>query len=167
MPEGFVLELTMRWIHVLSAVIAVGGTLFLVLVLQPAITKGIPKSDQEAFRTLAMKRWKLMFHPLIILFLISGFYNYIVVTSGRHDGQSLYHALFGVKFLLALAFFFFVIVGTSTMGWSARLRETKAVGALMVLTAVALVLVGGFMKTLPVSETTDDAPPMEQAEPEP
>ena len=165
MPEGFAVELIMRWIHILSAVTAVGGTIFIMLVLQPAISKGIPKSDQEAFRTLIMKRWKLIVHSLIVFFLFSGFYNYIVITSGRHEGQSLYHALFGVKFLLALVFFFFVIVGTSTMKWSARFRENKAVSALMLIAALALVLLGGFMKTLPVSETTDEEQAVEQTEP--
>lgn len=152
MADGLMLELIGRWVHIFSAIIAVGGTLFLVLVLKPAIAKAIPEDQQEAFRKVAMKRWKIVFHPLIILFLGSGFYNYLQVTSAQHVGQGLYHMLFGIKFLLALMFFTLAIISTSTMKWSEKFRDGTGIWGTTVLLALVIVMVGGYMKSMPIVE---------------
>jgi hypothetical protein len=97
-----------------------------------------------------MKKWKLLLHPPIILFLVSGMYNYLVVTRFLHEDQALYHALFGVKFLLALVVFALYIVLTSTMKWSEGLREKNILWVLLVLLVTAIVAIAGTMKTLPI-----------------
>lgn len=156
MSNEIILPLIMRWMHILSAIIGVGGTIFVGFVLNPAMQKGLADDAREAFRNAVMKRWKIFIHPTIILFLLSGFYNYIVVTSPLHRDQSLYHILFGVKFLLALLFFAVVIVATSTLSWSKRLRERGGMWTLQILLATAIVLVAGLMKSLPQQTTSEN-----------
>ena len=165
MSGELILPLFMRWMHIISAIVGVGGTVFLALVLIPAIKKYLPEDAAPEFRTRVMKRWKLVFHPLIVLFLVSGFYNYIAVTSASHQGQSLYHALFGAKFLLAIVFFGSVIVATSTMKWSEKFRAKNGIWAFQILVALAIILVAGVMKTLPIStEEIPDSAPVETVE---
>lgn len=156
MSTEMLLPLLMRWVHILSAIVAVGGTIFIAAALNPTMTKGLAEDARAEFRGRVMKRWKMLFHPTIVLFLLSGFYNYIVVTSELHQDQPLYHILFGVKFLLALIFFTVVIVATSTMGWSERLRTRGGLWAIQVLIAIAIVMVAGVMKSLPQQVAVED-----------
>jgi len=139
----------MRWIHVLCAVAAGGGILFYWIVLAPAARKALSPEQFTALREPMMRRLKMIIHPSIVLFLASGFYNYLVVLRPLHDGQAIYHALFGVKFLLAIAVFALAIVLTSTRRWSENLRNGKVGWLLLSLGVIAVVMVGGYMKLIP------------------
>ena len=87
------------------------------------------------------------------LLLVSGLYNYFVVTRHHHSGQALYHALFGVKFLLALAFFFLGSVLTGRAKVFDRLRERAPVwqGVMLVLAAL-IIMIAGVMKFIPPAQ---------------
>ncbi len=148
MSGDMLIPLVVRWLHVFSAIIGVGGTIFLACAYIPA-AKTLPEEVRAELRTRIMRRWKLLFHPTIVVFLASGFYNYIAITSALHQDQPLYHILFGIKFLLALIFSIVVIVATSTMGWSKKLRERDGIWALQIAIAVLIVMIAGVMKTLP------------------
>jgi uncharacterized membrane protein len=151
MDATLVLPALMRWMHMLAAVSVAGSIFFFVLVLRPAAAKALTPEQHAALREPLMRRWKMIIHPSIVLFLVSGFYNYIAVTSKLHEGQGLYHALFGVKFLLALAVFALAIVLTSTRKWSARWRESRGAWLALVLVTLAVVLIGGLMKVMPAA----------------
>ena len=162
MTADLVMPLLMRWIHVGTAIVVVGGLIFYRLVFAPVAERILSEEERERLREPLMRRWKMYIHPPIILFLISGFYNYFFVTSAQHQGQGLYHALFGMKFLLALGVFALLIVMTSTMDWSQKLRKNQALwSVLLVLTAV-VVLLGGYMKVMPKAadggEASESAP---------
>lgn len=162
MTADLVMPLLMRWIHVGTAIVVVGGLIFYRLVYAPVAERILSEEERERLREPLMRRWKMYIHPPIILFLISGFYNYIFVTSAQHQGQGLYHALFGMKFLLALGVFALLIIMTSTMDWSQKLRKNQALwSVLLVLTAV-VVLLGGYMKVMPKAagggEASESAP---------
>ena len=161
-----IFALVMRWTHIVSAVLTVGGTVFISFVLLPAISASLPESERGPFRDAVMKRWKPVFHPFIVLFLLSGFYNFIAVTAPLHQGQPLYHALFGVKFLLAIVFFGLAIVASSTLAWSEKLRARRGIWALLVVTGLLIVLIAGFMKVMPAAEPegTDAATPVESGD---
>ena len=159
MTAELALPLLMRWIHVGSAIVLVGGLIFYRLVFVPVASKVLSDEELEKLREPLMRRWKMYIHPSILLFLISGFYNYLVVTRGLHEGQGLYHALFGMKFLLALCVFALAIIMTSTMTWSEKLRKNRALWSILVLLAVAVALIGGYMKVMP--QTTAESAPVE------
>lgn len=151
MTIDFLLPLIMRWIHIFSAVLVVGGIVFYRWVYLPAVEKVLSPEDQEALRVPLMKRWKPIIHPPIILFLVSGFYNYFAVTRLLHEDQPLYHALFGVKFLLALPVFALVIIDTSTMAWSEKLRKSGRLWPLLTVLALVVVAIGGYMRVMPTT----------------
>lgn len=159
MTAELALPLLMRWIHVGMAIVLVGGLIFYRLVFIPVASKVLSEEEQEKLRVPLMRRWKMYIHPPIILFLISGFYNYIFITSGNHVGQGLYHALFGMKFLLALCVFALGIIMTSTLTWSEKLRKNQALWSILLVLAVAVALIGGYMKVMP--QTTPEPVPVE------
>lgn len=161
MEAEFILALVMRWAHIVSAVFTLGGFVFIPFVLLPVVSAQLAESERGSFRDAVMKRWKPFFHPFILLFLLSGFYNYMAVTAPLHQGQALYHALFGIKFLLAIAFFGLAIVATSTMAWSEKMRARSGIWVLLVLTGLSIVLIAGFLKTMPAAEDPGTAAPVE------
>ena len=143
------LALLMRWIHVWSTIVVVGGFVFYRFVLVPVSERVLSEDARGTLHEPLMRRWKLFVHPTIILFLFSGFYNYIAVTRFAHEGQGVYHMLFGLKFVLALLAFGLIIVLTSTMAWSTRLRNRKGLWVVLMGTLTGIVLIAGYMKVLP------------------
>lgn len=146
MPEELILPMLMRWIHILSAVVVVGSILSYRFVVLPAAKQSLEGEALDTFKYNLMKKWKLWLHSPIILFLISGFYYYMVVGRAMHEGESMYHMLFGIKFLLALIVFALYIVLTSTMKWSEKFRDNTLLWRLLILLTIIVVLVGGAMR---------------------
>ncbi len=162
------LPLLMRWIHVVSAIVAVGGATFMWLVLHPAAARYIPDEEETGgryFRDAIRRRWMIVIHVCIAGFLVSGFYNFFAVTLPEHQGQWLYHALFGLKFLLSLPVFFLAIGLSSTRPWAQRFagRPRTWLAALLVM-AFAVVLLGGFMRMMPGAEADDTVTPVADVE---
>ncbi len=149
MTPDLILPLLMRWTHIGSAIVAVGGSVFLFFVMRPALSGALNAESRADFESRIMKRWKLLFHPLILLFLVSGFYNFFVVTAPVHKGQGEYHMLFGIKFLLALVMFGSGIIATSTKKWSEKMRDGNLIWWVLLASSAATVMVGGVMKLLP------------------
>jgi len=141
------LQLILRWLHIGPAIVLVGGTFFMLFVLHPATS--VLADDQRAnLRAAILKRWKMVVHFGVLLFLISGFYNYIVVLAPQHKGDGLYHALMGVKMLLSVGVFFIaeLLVGRTSLAEKLRQQLPKFL-ALNLALALAVILIGGFLKT--------------------
>jgi uncharacterized membrane protein len=145
-----IVPLIMRWFHMLGAMILVGGLLYLYFGLRGALPS-LGDETRVVFRNRAVQPWKHFVALAFVLLLVSGFYNYLTITRHLHEEQPLYHALFGIKFLLALAAFAFVFIVTSTMSWSENLREKPVMWYLALLTSVAVVLIAGYMRMMPAT----------------
>jgi uncharacterized membrane protein len=142
------LTILSRWVHIGSAITMVGGTVFLRCVLMPA-ARALPEAEHTALRARLMSRWKKFVHTCVLLFLLSGVYNFIVVTAPLHKGDKLYHALIGIKILLALVVFFFAIALTSSKSWSEGLRRNVAQWlAVNLMLAVVIVAISGVLKNM-------------------
>lgn len=148
-----VLPLLARWVHIISATALVGGLIFFRFVVIPVGESSLSEEVYKDVRDKLARRFQIISHLCLLLFLISGFYNYIAVTSPRHDDQAIYHMLFGVKFTFAMAAFVIVIMLTSKRARGERMRANGRRWFLIAL-AVALVTVmlGGVMKMLPTTE---------------
>jgi hypothetical protein len=94
-----------------------------------------------------MAKWKMFVHGGIALFLVSGFYNYLVVLAPQHKGDKLYHALMGTKILLALVIFFLssALVGRSKA--FAGMRANPKLWQTVILALAAVVIgISGYAK---------------------
>ena len=141
-----VLSLVSRWTHIGTAIVLVGGTCFLRFVLAPAAAQ-LPDAEHQKLKELVMNTWKKFVHAGITFFLASGFYNYLVVQAPNHKGDKLYHALMGVKILLALGIFFFAsaLVGRSKSFEGMR-KNAKLWQLVIIILAAIIVGISGYLK---------------------
>ncbi len=159
MDTELILPVISRWVHIGCAIVLVGGSAFMWLILQPAL-----KEESKELHEKIRQRWKMIVHPGILLFLISGLYNYIRALSA-HAGDSRYHMLIGIKMLLALTVFALasILVGNKPGTQKIRDNARKWLGITLLLSAV-VVGISGFVKVRPydapassAEENTDDA----------
>jgi uncharacterized membrane protein len=137
-----------RILHVLTAVILVGGGFFLRYVLMPSAAATLSDSDHEKLRTAVISNWKRFVHGGIAVLLLSGLFNYFrVILDGSHKGDGLYHGLIGTKILLALAIFFIAsaLVGRST-GTAAIRQNARKWLAVNFLMALLIIAISGFLR---------------------
>src|SRR4051812_15760525 len=104
-----VLNVISRWLHVSTAIALLGGTIFVRWILVPAAERLSP-AEHDQLRADVATRWRKLLMAGIGLFLITGFYNYLVVAVPRHKGDGLYHGLMGTKIILAFVLFFLASV---------------------------------------------------------
>lgn len=158
----FWIDYLSRVTHISTAIALIGGSVFLLCVLLPAAKL----MSEEAHATLSQAisaRWKRFVHIGILLFLVSGFYNYFRAMP-LHKGDGLYHALIGTKMLMALAIFFIAsaLVGKSQAFAAMRTQRGKWLG-ILVLLACIIVLISSFVKVRGPATTAEpiDAAPVE------
>lgn len=124
------LGLIFRWLHIVAAMAAVGGPMFMYLVLLP-VAGALPDAAQRSLQEGVRRRWGPVVRVAIMFLILSGAYNFLAFLRASRtwgpEWQSgpahLYQALFGVKMLLALAIFFLASVLTGRSPAMARFRE--------------------------------------------
>ncbi|WP_199756807.1 hypothetical protein [Tautonia sociabilis] len=146
MADSMPLDVLSRWVHVGTAIVILGGSVFLRFVLIPA-AEGLPEDEHQALRDRLLARWRRFVFAGIALFLLSGLYNYLAVSLPRHRGDGLYHGLMGLKILLALAVFFLAsaLAGRSKAFEGIRRANRNWLSVTLVL-GFAIVALSGFLK---------------------
>ena len=87
MDTELLIPVISRWAHVGTAIVLVGGTAFFRLAVIPALG-----DDSQELATKIRENWKKVVHIGILIFIVSGFYNYIQAAKGAHKGDlSLIH----------------------------------------------------------------------------
>ncbi|WP_373650261.1 hypothetical protein [Schlesneria sp. DSM 10557] len=134
-----------RWTHVGTAIILVGGAFFIRFVLTPAASQ-LPDDEHTKLKELVMNKWKRFVHAGILLFLVSGFYNYLAVQAPRPKP---YHMLMGIKMLLAFTVFFLIsaLVGRSKAFEGMR-KNSKRWQLVVLILAAAIVGISGYLKVV-------------------
>lgn len=127
-----------RLLHILPALILGGGVFYLRFVWLPATRQ---LAGQQAETTLAAMRrpWSILVAASALLLLASGFYNFFSNVRS-YDLPPLYHMLFGMKFLLALAVFFISSALAGKTSLAEKMREKMPLW-LNLNTAAVLILV--------------------------
>jgi uncharacterized membrane protein len=149
MDASFILSVISRWAHVGTAIVLVGGTAFYRLAVIPAL-----EGDSTDLVERIRNRWKKVVHLGILIFLISGFYNYITMIP-KHRGDGLYHALVGTKILLAMFVFFVASALVGNKPGTQKFRDdAKKWTGIMLMVAAVIVGISGFVKVRPVPAAT-------------
>jgi uncharacterized membrane protein SirB2 len=136
-------------LHIAPALVAGGATVFVRIALLPALA-AMPEADRMRVKEAIDRRWRIVVMACITLLLVSGIANFVLYQVPVHKGQSLYHALFGVKFVAALVVFF---LASALSGRSAALASIRAnsrfyVGVAAVLVLV-IVLISNVLRSIP------------------
>ncbi len=145
MDLQFAVDVLSRVVHVATAIALVGGTVFMLFVLLPA-AKELSKEEHDKLRISINRIWKRFVHVGILLFLVTGFYNYFRAMP-LHKGDGLYHGLIGTKMILAFVIFFIasILVGRSDRFEGMRKGREKWLKVLVLLAAI-IVAMSGFAK---------------------
>ncbi len=156
MDTDIILPVLSRWAHIGCAIVLVGGSSFIWLVVQPVLG-----ADNAELHGRLRNRWKKFVHPGVLIFLVSGIYN-LVQAIPNHKGDALYHSLIGTKFLLALVVFALasILVGNKPGTQKIRDNARKWLGISLLL-AIVIVGISGFVKVRPY--TAPAAPALSDA----
>jgi len=164
MGDVMTIDVISRWLHVGTAVVLLGGSVFMRFVLMPA-AETLPEAEHAALRERVMGRWRKFVFGGIALLLVSGFYNYIRKIVG-HQVDGPYHMWMGIKILLALGVFFLAsaLAGRSAAFENLR-RDRKRWLLVTILLAFLVVAIGGYLRMTPRKPATDaqDAKPQTTA----
>ncbi|HVX11841.1 MAG TPA: hypothetical protein VHC22_11720 [Pirellulales bacterium] len=153
------LGIAFRWLHILSAITAVGGTIFMRAALLPSISV-LSEEQRKALHEQVRSRWVKFVMGAILFLLVSGFYNFLRRNNLGFEGdfKKLYHLLFGVKFLLALVIFFLASALTGRAAAFERFRQNRKFWLTVnVVLAVTVVCISGVMRFIPSKPATSPA----------
>ena len=100
-----VLNILMRFAHIISAITLLGGVLVWLLAVSPALASLSEETRKKVENAIAAA-WRPVAFSAIGGLLVSGIYNFLNKT----NLTPAYHAVIGVKFLLVLHVFAVVIV---------------------------------------------------------
>ena len=141
----FWIDVLSRIFHVTTAIMLLGGSLFTLLAYQPVLQTQ-PDQVRRTISGQTRDSWRRWVHMGIAVFLVTGFYNYFRAMP-LHKGDGLYHALIGMKIIIAMAVFFLASV---LAGRSPRFENWRQAAAwplkLLCLLGILIVAISGFLK---------------------
>jgi uncharacterized membrane protein len=136
-----VLIVLLRWLHIIPAAIAIGGVIFMRLVL-PAAIGTLPDGQRQEVFLRARRAFKIILHACILLLIISGVVNSIRYYPFYKAGRPLAVALWHTHMFLAVVVFvisFWTLAGREAPR-SHRTAAMVNVILLLVLVAVSSTL---------------------------
>jgi uncharacterized membrane protein len=152
MSGEYLLMLVVRWLHILAAALALGVPWYVRLVLMPAMAT-LDEEQRARFQEALTKRWRMIVHLLILVFLATGFYTFLVVARWKAfdpEDRKWYHMIFGVKFLIALAMF---TISSGLAGRSKLFAPMRQTGHLwlgvLLLLGLLIVALSGVLRFMP------------------
>lgn len=139
-----IVDVLSRWVHVGTAIVFLGGAVFLRFVLLPVTQRAA--GGAESLQAGVLAAWRKFVHGSVALFLLSGLYNYMRAIP-HHKGDGLYHGLLGGKILIALVVFFLAEALVGRSATFARWRaEPRKWWGLVILLAAIIVAISGYLK---------------------
>jgi uncharacterized membrane protein len=133
-----IVPVLMRCLHILSAITLVGGAIVWRLAVVPASQPLAPET-RDKFGNAIGAAWRPLVITAVVVLLISGTYNFL-----RKTGLTpAYHAIFGIKVLLALHVFATAILLVRPNN---RKRSRQLTGIL--ISGVAIVVLSAVLRWL-------------------
>ena len=133
---GEILTALMRWLHISSAVTLIGGIFYARFIMLPA-AEALSAEARATLDEHAATRFKPVMYAAMAGLIIAGTYK--LLSNPGHT--PLYHALFGVKMLLALHVFSIAIL-TGTPHNPRRARQLFGAAA----SGVIILLISAYLK---------------------
>ncbi|QDU57450.1 hypothetical protein [Aeoliella mucimassa] len=160
---GWALLVVIRVLHITCAAAIFGGLVYIHQMVAP-LTEGADDPAEALYRG-RRSAWAKVVMMATAFLILSGFLQYYYNMTGHEDLPPLYHALFGIKFLLAF-FVFYVAAGTA--GKSALASDMQKNITKWVKLGIAAVLVifvlAAVMRTFPKVPLAAEAAPAAAAD---
>jgi len=93
-----------RYIHIVSAIFAVGGMAFMIICVSPAM-RLVDDSFRESILRMVSKRFTIVQNVAVIALLLTGVYNWVLNNETYSAIKPWGQMLIGTKTLLALVLF--------------------------------------------------------------
>jgi len=148
----FPLLLVLRYMHILGAIMLMGGAIFMRFALAPTVLT-LEGSSRGEFQDRVRARWSMFVRLAAGLLLVSGLANMMLFTKSRYDLDPVpllgvnYGMFVGIKFILAIPIF---LIAELLVGRSATAKKLQEKGAfwmnINLALALVMVLMGGLMK---------------------
>jgi uncharacterized membrane protein len=149
------LMLASRILHILGAIILVGGIFYLRNVVSPTNAASAPAAADQQFggRRAA---WAMWVGVATLLLLVTGLWNYMQIINTNERMASSYHMLAGLKMLAGFALFALaaVLAGRSSAAETLRQRMRLWLNVCLLLGFTAVVL-GSVLRSYPHRERID------------
>lgn len=147
MPDTmFLLQLVLRYMHILGAIMLMGATIFMRFALHPAVMESGESGASVAMSARA--RWAKWAGIATGLLLLSGLAN-LGINGAMFEFPTFrqYNMIAGIKFLLALPIFFLaaLLVGKSNLAKKVQSNAEMWLNVNLVL-ALIMVLIGGGLR---------------------
>lgn len=138
-----------HWLHLTGAIVAIGGTILLRLVIHPIVSKMEGEAGEELRRSIR-RRMTPLIHGAILILLITGFVNILrVLESGV---PPLYTALLALKILLALGVFTIAILLTISSPALDNFNARRGTWLLLnILLGLLVVFISAWLRWLPAT----------------
>jgi len=129
------LNVLMRWLHITSVVVLIGGVLYARLVVAPAVAS-LAAAEQESLGDAMAARFRSLLYLAVLFLLASGVYN-LFLNLGRGP---VYQSLLGIKMLLALHVFAvgFLIVKPKNAKRTRQLTGIMISGVIIIVISAVL-----------------------------
>lgn len=144
------LDIALRWLHILSAIALMGGTIFVRFAFLPTL-QTLSEETRREVEAGVRSRWSKVVMAAVGVLLLTGIVNMGLIAS-RYKMSGIietpqYHALLGVKFLLALPIFFIAsrLVGRSDAAAGFR-RNARFWVTLNLILALIIVMIAGVLR---------------------
>jgi uncharacterized membrane protein len=149
-----------RILHILGAIVLVGGTFYLRSIVVPVAGagQGDVADPADGYFGGRRARWAMWVGIASLLLLATGFWNYIRF-SRTYELHSSYHMVMGIKMLAGIALMFVaaVIAGRSALAQKFRQQWRMWLNVCLVF-SVLIVALGAVLRTYP-RPLKLDAPP--------
>lgn len=145
--DNAILQIVMRYVHICSAIIAMGGMTFLIACLLPVANK-LPDSERGQMIGGSIERFHRWVWIAIVGLTVSGAYNWYMYSGVYKDMGPAGNALIGSKVLLALIMF--GLVGAKSMGLI-KFSRPRTLPMINLHLAAIVVLLAAILRTLRLS----------------
>ncbi len=133
-----VLAVSIRWIHITSVVVLIGGFIYARAVVAPAL-EAIPEAEQALFGNRAVSLFRPLLYIVLFTILGSGLYNYLTKESYPPH----YHMWMGIKLLFVLHIFAVSILYTMPTASEAK-RKRWLTG--MIVSGLIIIAIAGYLR---------------------
>ncbi len=130
-------DLIVTTLHILSAILAVGGVAFIRFVLIPT-ANGLPESERRAFLERVQKKFTPILHGSFLVLILTGLHH---VTRLIQRGLTIPESLI-VKIVLALVIIFIGVALTLPSGFDGLKAKRKSWLLLNLILALIVVYLG-------------------------
>jgi uncharacterized membrane protein len=131
-----------RWLHVIAAILAIGGTFFMRVILPLGLAQADPASRDAVFLR-CRRAFKMVVHPSILVLILTGAFNTTRAWRDYLRHPKLMHAMWGPHIILGLIAMVLAIV---LLAGKAPPRWHKKGGAILITLLFLVVALASALK---------------------